>query len=83
MRHKTKSRRTLLFPEVPGGGMYSVLLYAARYIFAVISIEEYSGLTIVAHTQFISAGVVLFRHTFLSFQIELLRAIVDGRLPRR
>lgn len=62
--------------------MYSVLLYAARYIFAVISIEEYSGLTIVAHTQFISAGAVLFRHTFLSFQIELLRAIVDGRLPR-
>ena len=82
MRHKTKSRRALLFPEVPGGGVYSVLLYAARYIFAVVSIEEYSGLTIVAHTQFIGAGAILFRHTFLSFQIELLRAIVDGRLPR-
>ena len=81
-RHKTKSRRALLFPEVPGGGVYSVLFYAARYVFAVVSAEEHSGLTIVAHTQSISAGAVLFRHTFLGFQIELLRAIVVDRLPR-
>ena len=81
MRHKTKSRRALLFPRVPGGGVYSVLLYAARYVFAVVAIEEYSGLTIVAHTQFISAGAVLFRHRFLGFQIELCRAVVDSRLP--
>ena len=62
--------------------MYSVLLYAARYVFAVIPIEEYSGLTIVAHTQFIGAGAILFRHTFLGFQIELCRAFIVSCLTR-
>lgn len=62
--------------------MYSVSLYAARYIFAVVPVEEHSGLTIVAHTQFISAGAVLFRHTFLGFQIELCRAVIDSCLTR-
>ena len=82
MRHKTKSRRALLFQEVPGGGVYSVLFYAARYVFAVVPVEEHSGLTIVAHTQFVGAGTVLFLHTLLGFQIELCRAVVDSRPPR-
>lgn len=58
--------------------MYSVLLYAARYVFAVVPVEEQSGLTIVAHTQFISAGAVLFRHRFLGFQIERFLAVSAG-----
>lgn len=62
--------------------MYSVLLYAARYVFAVVSIEEHSGLAIVAHAQLIGAGTVLFLHTLLGFQIELCRAVVDSRPPR-
>lgn len=62
--------------------MYSGLLYAARYVFAVVSIEEHSGLTIVAHTQFIGAGAILFRHTFLGFQIERCHAVIDSCLTR-
>lgn len=63
--------------------MYWVLLYAACYVFAVVPVEEHSGFAIVAHAQLIGAGTVLFLHTLLGFQIELCRAVVDSRPPRR